>query len=264
MENQNKDHVSESSYFKRFVKKAEGYVKQPLRIKDLLNDAYSKASERKDFGTIAGEVMDSLGTLSRMIKSAVSKEYHGIPNSVLVMGVAVIIYFLSPIDLIPDWIPVIGLLDDAALLAWFMTSIKDEMDRFLDWEATSPKKGASAQTASASGVATTVDSSSQTPKYSHQEETQHDSNQESASNSRGNMHVGNSSSGLQGSTGGVITNQTDSKPVTNFNTVEGAQDQQKDSADTRSSDHSGHTSTTDSTRVPSSNNSDQDNGGNVR
>ncbi|RZK42258.1 MAG: DUF1232 domain-containing protein, partial [Hymenobacter sp.] len=47
---------------------------------------------------------------------------------------AVLIYFLSPIDLIPDFIPVVGLLDDMALVAWFSTSIKHELDKFHTWE----------------------------------------------------------------------------------------------------------------------------------
>src|SRR5690606_6959912 len=42
---------------------------------------------------------------------------------------------LTPIDFVPDFIPVVGLLDDISLLAWFMTSIKEEIDKFADWEA---------------------------------------------------------------------------------------------------------------------------------
>src|SRR5690349_6886289 len=129
------EHVSDSPIFKKALGKAEDYLKKPLRVKQLLNDAYQKASEKKDIGQIAGEVWDSLQVLFRMIGAAVSGRYHGIPTRVLLGGTAVILYFMSPIDGIPDFIPVIGLLDDAALLAWFMTTIKDEMDRFGQWEA---------------------------------------------------------------------------------------------------------------------------------
>src|SRR3712207_5304918 len=136
MENKanNGEQISQSPIFKGMLGKAEEYLKKPLRIKQLLNDAYKKASQKKDVGTIAHEVWESLQTLSRMIKAAVSGEYTGIPTSTLVGGIAVVLYFLSPVDFVPDFIPVIGLLDDAALLAWFMTSIKSEMDKFEDWE----------------------------------------------------------------------------------------------------------------------------------
>ena len=130
------EEVAGSPIYKKALGKAEDYLKKPLRVKQLLNDAYQKASQQKDIGQIAGEVWDSLQILFRMIGAAVSGKYHGIPTRVLLGGTAVILYFMSPIDAIPDFIPVIGLLDDAALLAWFMTTIKEEMDRFHDWERT--------------------------------------------------------------------------------------------------------------------------------
>ena len=130
--------VASSPLFKKFVGKAEEYVKKPTRMKQLLTDAYQKASEKNDVGSIAHEAWETLQTLFRLIRTSVSGEYDGVPTSTVVAAVAVTIYFLSPIDLIPDFIPVLGLLDDVALVAWFSTTIKEEMDKFLEWEKTRP------------------------------------------------------------------------------------------------------------------------------
>src|SRR6476620_541688 len=127
--------ISESPIFKKILGRAGEYLKKPLRIQELLNDAYKKASEKKEFGAIAHEVWENLQVLSRMIKSSATGDYHGIPTPTILGGVAVLLYFLTPIDFVPDFIPVIGLLDDVSLLAWFMTSIKDEMNKFAEWEA---------------------------------------------------------------------------------------------------------------------------------
>ena len=78
---------------------------------------------------------ETLQSLFRLIKMSASGEYTGVPGTTVAAAVAVLIYFLSPIDLIPDFIPVIGLLDDMALLAWFSTSIKHELDKFHNWES---------------------------------------------------------------------------------------------------------------------------------
>ncbi len=130
--------VAGSAIFKKFLKTAEGYVRQPTRMKTLLTDAYKKASDKNDVGTLAHEAWETLQTMFRLIKSSMSGEYTGVPSTTVLAAVAVLVYFLSPIDLIPDFIPVLGMLDDVALVAWFSTTLKGEMDKFNEWEATRP------------------------------------------------------------------------------------------------------------------------------
>ena len=48
--------------------------------------------------------------------------------------VAGLIYVVSPVDAIPDPIPVAGYLDDAAVIAWIIKSVRDELDAFREWE----------------------------------------------------------------------------------------------------------------------------------
>ena len=130
--------VAGSAIFKKFLNTAEGYIRQPTRLKKLLTDAYTKASEKNEVGTLAHEAWETLQTMFRLIKASMSGEYTGVPGTTVAAAVAVLVYFLSPIDLIPDFIPVLGLLDDVALVAWFSTTLKGEMDKFHEWELTRP------------------------------------------------------------------------------------------------------------------------------
>ncbi len=47
--------------------------------------------------------------------------------------VAGLLYFLSPIDAIPDWLPGLGLVDDLAVLTWVMRKWSDELQAFRLW-----------------------------------------------------------------------------------------------------------------------------------
>jgi uncharacterized membrane protein YkvA (DUF1232 family) len=42
---------------------------------------------------------------------------------------------VSPIDLIPDFIPVAGYIDDAAVIVFVPAQIKADLDNILQWEA---------------------------------------------------------------------------------------------------------------------------------
>ncbi len=135
-------------------------------MKQLLTDAYKKASEKNDVGTLAHEAWETLQTMFRLIKASMSGEYTGVPGTTIAAAVAVLIYFLSPIDLIPDFIPVLGLLDDVALVAWFSTTLKVEIDKFTEWETTRPGLAMTGDTdehkASAERMAATMSGSAAT------------------------------------------------------------------------------------------------------
>ncbi len=160
--------IAGSAIFKKFLSSAEGYIRQPTRLKSLLTDAYKKASEKNDVGTLAHEAWETLQTMFRLIKASVSGEYTGVPTSTVAAAVAVLVYFISPIDLIPDFIPVLGLLDDVALVAWFSTTLKHEMDRFHEWELTRPSEVASDAAASATSGFTPTAEAPMQPSHSHE------------------------------------------------------------------------------------------------
>ena len=47
---------------------------------------------------------------------------------------AVVIYFLMPIDAIVDVIPLVGYVDDIAVIGFVLASVKGEVDKFRQWE----------------------------------------------------------------------------------------------------------------------------------
>jgi len=80
-------------------------------------------------------VWDDLQTIIRLVRAWGRRDYRGVARSSIVLVVAGLLYFLSPIDAIFDAIPFFGLLDDAAVLAWVIGQVRWELDAFRDWEA---------------------------------------------------------------------------------------------------------------------------------
>ena len=70
-----------------------------------------------------------------MVLATARGQYKDLPWKSLVMAAGALLYFVAPIDLIPDMILGLGFFDDAAVIAWTLKSIGGDVDAFLEWEA---------------------------------------------------------------------------------------------------------------------------------
>lgn len=69
----------------------------------------------------------------RMIKAHFSGQYK-IAFGTLGLIVLAMVYFLSPVDLIPDFLGFFGFADDLSIVLAVYAKVKDEVESFLDWE----------------------------------------------------------------------------------------------------------------------------------
>jgi uncharacterized membrane protein YkvA (DUF1232 family) len=75
-----------------------------------------------------------LMAMIRLIRAYHSEEYRDMSRQNLLIVVAAIIYFVSPFDVIPDWVPVLGHIDDAFVIALALRSARADLDTFMAWE----------------------------------------------------------------------------------------------------------------------------------
>lgn len=78
--------------------------------------------------------ISKIPVIIRMMKSATKKGGYKPQLSNVVLPALVLVYLISPIDIIPDFIPVIGILDDFALLAFAIPLLVKEAEKFIAWE----------------------------------------------------------------------------------------------------------------------------------
>src|SRR2546421_4833335 len=124
--------ITQSSAFRRATVDAEFYAGDPKRLRKLVEDALGKINviPRGPFG----DTWPYLLAMIRVVRDYHRAEYRDMPTPKLLIIIAAIIYFVSPFDVIPDWIPVLGHIDDAFVVSLALKSVRSDLDTFMAWE----------------------------------------------------------------------------------------------------------------------------------
>ena len=118
-------------------KKATGLVgatlAQPLKLLSLIGNA--QAIKALYNNARFDEILDSIKATFRLLKRYAAGDYRDISLESLGLIVASLIYLVMPLDMLPDFIIALGFADDAALLAWTLKAVSEDLERFRHWES---------------------------------------------------------------------------------------------------------------------------------
>lgn len=111
---------------------AKEYLNHPKKTEHLLTKAFNKAKDSKNS---LGDAWDKLKLLIELIRAYSKGEYRDVSKGTILTVIGAIIYFVSPVDLVPDFIAGLGLFDDAAVIGYTIKKISTELDEFKNWQA---------------------------------------------------------------------------------------------------------------------------------
>jgi uncharacterized membrane protein YkvA (DUF1232 family) len=117
--------------FERATARAESFVGHKEKLLWLLEKATRKSERCYEFLLAPWE---SLQIFLRLLRAHLAGKFCAPADSIL-MVVAAVIYFVSPFDLIPDSIPVLGLIDDASVIACVARANLTLISNFRKWES---------------------------------------------------------------------------------------------------------------------------------
>jgi uncharacterized membrane protein YkvA (DUF1232 family) len=100
------------------------------KVLDRADDIEKKFGAKGPLGRFIKDVKLMLA----MVKDYWDGNYREIPWWALASVVAALLYVLSPIDLIPDFIPVVGLMDDAAVVAACLLLVEQQLHEYGAWK----------------------------------------------------------------------------------------------------------------------------------
>ena len=109
--------------------KADEYLHNTDKLGKFLDDLESHLSSKNSTKGLA-----YIPVMISMLRSYYNGTYKEVPYKVIVAIVGVLIYWLAPVDLIPDVIPGIGLVDDAAVVSLALKLVKEDLDAYKRWK----------------------------------------------------------------------------------------------------------------------------------
>ncbi|MGE4272754.1 MAG: YkvA family protein [Desulfitobacterium sp.] len=120
--------------FNTFQDEAKKTLLNGEATQEKLNAVFAKAEKLNINTGPINKVYQDILLLIQIVKAYISKEYREIPIGSIVAIFAALIYFLSPIDIIFDYIPGVGYVDDMFVLGLVLKQVDSDLQKFRDWQ----------------------------------------------------------------------------------------------------------------------------------
>jgi uncharacterized membrane protein YkvA (DUF1232 family) len=127
-----------NTFFKIALAQAMRLAGKPGRLLHLVAELVHRLSRMDRKNISAYELKERLSILGRLVAAYARGRYRVVPFKTMLTIIAAVLYFFNPLDLVPDAILGIGLMDDLAVLTWVYRSAQQELTKFMQWE----KRGA--------------------------------------------------------------------------------------------------------------------------
>ena len=118
-----------ASLFFKYKEKAVELLKNSYQIEPFLLNVEEKV---KDIPKV-GEKLKYIPECILLIRSYAIGEYTDITKAELVIIIAMLLYFVTPLDIIPDFIPKIGYKDDLAVNMIVIKYCEDDIKKYMEW-----------------------------------------------------------------------------------------------------------------------------------
>lgn len=103
----------------------------PRELLRITRATLAKAREQSDR---ISALWSDLNQLTELVTAWARREYTVVPWRTIATAVGALVYFVNPMDAMPDVVPGIGYLDDGAVLAFVAGSLHKDIELFQSWK----------------------------------------------------------------------------------------------------------------------------------
>jgi len=120
--------------------KNSGEARRLLSDKDEMELFLERLERKLKLIPLVGNTLSSIPVLVSLVRSYVRGEYQNVPFASIVAIVAALLYFFSPVDLVPDFVPIVGYFDDKAVVAFVILVVEDDIKEYKKWQVSKGKR----------------------------------------------------------------------------------------------------------------------------
>ncbi len=129
-----KSKLSGNRFYQIAKEKASSIIGDKERMNELLTSSREKLHTINFEDSKISRLGVNLRVIIRLIRAYANGSYRELPWKSLVALVSGVIYFLMPVDLLPDFIPFTGFLDDFTVIMLLSGVFQQDIEDFLIWE----------------------------------------------------------------------------------------------------------------------------------
>ena len=85
------------------------------------------------------EIPSLLQSTPSMLRDSFKRKYRKTPWGTLTGGIFSILYLLNPLDIIPEALPIIGIVDDTLVFGVFLALLSRDVKKYLLWKSSHEK-----------------------------------------------------------------------------------------------------------------------------
>ncbi len=118
---------------KKELEKGYKRAEKLLKDEDKMETFLYRLENKLNKVPIGGEILSMIPVMISMLRSYIKKEYKDIPIGTVIALISALLYWLAPLDIIPDALPVAGYVDDATVVAACLKLINDDLKEYKEW-----------------------------------------------------------------------------------------------------------------------------------
>ncbi len=126
--------IKENKFFNQAKTRASNVLGNRQKLEEVLNASKTRLGELNLVDSKLSKLGKNLRVFLRMIQAYVKGQYKEAPWKSMVAIVAGVIYFLMPIDLVPDFIPFTGFIDDFTVIMLISSAFQNDIEQFEIWD----------------------------------------------------------------------------------------------------------------------------------